>query len=496
MSDFPSPSAAGLTRRDWLRHGVGAASSLWALASAPSALGASSRTSEVPGFSRGHYASVPVEHTHERLRVRGSIPRELKGRHLRNGHNPKSDARPAFWFAGSGMVHGLRLADGQAQWYRNRWVDTPALHGAPLFRADHSLDLHASAAGTHVVAHAGRILALQEVNLPFEITPELATVGAHDFGGKLKANMTAHPKFDPATGEMVFISASPVDPCLTYHVVDRRGQLVHTEVVPGAGPSVMHDFALTPKHAVFFDTSVVFAPKSGLPFPYAWDERYPAKIGVLPRDRSKGGVKWISVAPYYAFHFSNAWDTADGRIIVEGTWWPEKAWNYTAKWVNGAPTDEPAVRHCRLARWEIDPAAGTARMRLLDDLSLDFVAIDPARATQEQRCTYGVAFPDASLKTAALVKFDHHSGRRQVHRLAPGLLPSEPSFAAGARARAEDEGWLLSFVSNLRTGRGELHILDATNLNKPAQAVVEIPSWVPAGVHGSWISDDELHPPR
>lgn len=482
---------ANLNRRDWMRLSAGAtASGLLALSPATSLLAA-----PVPSFSRGHYASVLTEHTHTRLQVRGSIPPSLKGRHLRNGHNPRAGASPKFWFAGSGMVHGLRLADGCAEWYRNRWVETPALHGAPLFRADHSLDLHASAAGTHVVAHAGRILALQEVNLPFELTPDLATVGAHDFGGRLKANMTAHPKFDPVSGEMVFISASPTAPCLTYQVADRRGELAHSEVVNGAGPSVMHDFALTQKHAVFFDTSVVFAPKSGLPFPYAWDERYPAKIGVLPRDRRQGGVKWIAVDPYYAFHFSNAWDTSDGRIIVEGTWWPERAWNHTARWVNGAATAEPAVRHCRLARWEIDPEAETARMRLLDDLSLDFPAIDPARATRAQRCTYGVAFPDGALKTAALVKFDSGSGQRQVHSFAPGLLPSEPSFAAGGGDRAEDEGWLLSFVSNLRTGRGELHILDATDLRIPAQAVVEIPSWVPAGVHGSWISDDELRQP-
>lgn len=488
MPGFSLNTDTNLTRRDWLRQGVGAtAGSMLALSPTANLMAA-----QPPGFSRDHYASVRTEHTHTRLQVRGSIPTSLKGRHLRNGHNPKAGVTPKFWFAGSGMVHGLRLADGRAEWYRNRWVNTPALQGAPLFRADHSLDLHASAAGTHVVAHAGRILALQEVNLPFELTPDLATVGVHDFGGRLKANMTAHPKFDPVSGEMVFISASPVAPCLTYHVANRRGELVHSETVDGAGPSVMHDFALTQKHAVFFDTSVVFAPKSGLPFPYAWDARYPAKIGVLPRDRRQGGVKWIAVDPYYAFHFSNAWDTADGRIIVEGTWWPKRAWDHTARWVNGAATDAPAVRHCRLARWEIDPTAGTARMRLLDDLSLDFPAINPARATRQQRCTYGVAFPDGALKTAALVKFNGDAGQRQVHSFEPGLLPSEPSFAAESDARAEDDGWLLSFVSNLKTGHGELHILDASDLRKPAQAIVEIPSWVPAGVHGSWIHDDEL----
>ncbi|HEY0497747.1 MAG TPA: carotenoid oxygenase family protein [Kutzneria sp.] len=111
-----------------------------------------------------HYAPVAEERTAEDLVVRGTLPPELDGRYLRNGHNPKPGVTPTHWFKGSGMIHGLRLRDGRAQWYRNRWVRTPLFEGT----ADGD-DLTASVAGTHVIEHAGRLLALQEANLPFEI---------------------------------------------------------------------------------------------------------------------------------------------------------------------------------------------------------------------------------------------------------------------------------------------------------------------------------------
>ena len=58
------------------------------------------------------------------LPVTGAIPTELVGRYLRNGPNPIGpvDMRTHHWFLGTGMVHGVRLRDGKAEWYRNRYV--------------------------------------------------------------------------------------------------------------------------------------------------------------------------------------------------------------------------------------------------------------------------------------------------------------------------------------------------------------------------------------
>ncbi len=75
-------------------------------------------------FLDGNFAPVSEEVTAFDLPVTGTIPAELTGRLLRIGPNPVTPPDPAtyHWFVGNGMVHGLRMRDGRAEWYRNRFV--------------------------------------------------------------------------------------------------------------------------------------------------------------------------------------------------------------------------------------------------------------------------------------------------------------------------------------------------------------------------------------
>jgi hypothetical protein len=76
----------------------------------------------LPFFRSGNYAPVPDELTAFDLAVEGSIPTDLNGWYLRNGPNPREAI--GHWFTGDGMIHGVRLENGRAAWYRNRWVRT------------------------------------------------------------------------------------------------------------------------------------------------------------------------------------------------------------------------------------------------------------------------------------------------------------------------------------------------------------------------------------
>ncbi len=69
-------------------------------------------------FLSGNFAPVKDEVVAADLRVDGEIPVELNGRYLCNGPNPASEVNPArhHWFVGDGMVHGLRLEEGQPRW--------------------------------------------------------------------------------------------------------------------------------------------------------------------------------------------------------------------------------------------------------------------------------------------------------------------------------------------------------------------------------------------
>lgn len=479
-----------LSRRQILRMASGLAAAT--VASSLTTFRSLAEGTGVPSFLTGHFRPVVAETTAFDLPVRGAIPTALAGRYFRNGHNPKSGENPGAWFYGAGMIHGLRIADGRAEWYRNRYVRTPALDGAPLFREDGSMDLTASAAATSVISHAGRILALQEVNLPFEVTSELETVGAYDFDGALKTMMTAHPRVDPRTGELLFFGNSPLPPYLTYHVADANGRLTHSEVIEGPVGSVIHDFAITENYVIWFDPNVTLNLGSGLHFPYTWDEGYPGKIGILPRDRTRGGIIWIDVDPYYVLHVTNAWENADGTITVECPHFDKASWSAASAFIEGVSGHGSLpVQGSRRSRWTIDPSQRSARFEIKDETTIEFPKINEAFTGRANRFAYAVSFPGPGQETCGLVKYDMQTDLAERLILPAGVYAGEPCFVPDPSGRAEDDGWLLSFVTDLRSDAAELWILDARDLRRPV-AAIEIPARVPAGVHGSWIDDRML----
>src|SRR5688572_16851702 len=138
-------------------------------------------------YLEGNFAPVTEEVTAFDLPVEGSIPDELRGLFVRNGPNPAVPPEGAYhWFVGDGMVHGVALQDGRALWYRNRWIRTEALaaatgQAAPAGPPDITIaDIELSPGNTHVLAHAGMLMAMCEVSLPIRLGPELETIGRHD----------------------------------------------------------------------------------------------------------------------------------------------------------------------------------------------------------------------------------------------------------------------------------------------------------------------------
>ncbi|MEV0199104.1 carotenoid oxygenase family protein [Nonomuraea sp. NPDC050691] len=446
----------------------------------------------------GHHGPVPDEIDAAGLPVEGALPPELTGRYFRNGPNPLPGTPSAHWFTGPGMVHGLRLRDGRAVWYRNRWVRTTAFtDGARFVRADGTFDHAAVPANTHVVPHAGRILALVETGFPYELTPELDTVGPCDFGGLLTGGMTAHPKEDPVTGELLFFGYGLVPPYLTYHRLSAGGRLVESREVEVPGPTMMHDFAITENHVVWLDLPVVFdmalaRGRGGMPF--RWDDAYGARLGVMPR--SGGPVRWFGIDPCYVFHVGNAYEDEAGRVVVDGVryrpeeftaFWPsiggpanEAPGSSAATAVASAPARAAATGSSRLHRWILDPASGAVKEEPLDDRPVEFPTHDDARTGRPHRYLYTAAGD-------AIVKHDLRSGSSAALELGPDLVPGEAVFVPAEGARGEDEGWLLSIVTD-RAGHGsELLVLDAADLSRTAS--VRLPRRVPAGFHGSWIPD-------
>jgi carotenoid cleavage dioxygenase len=479
------------------------------------------------------FAPVRQELTVTDLEVTGTIPEHLDGRYLRNGPNPISEVDPAtyHWFMGDGMVHGVRLRDGRAHWYRNRWIRTPEvakiLGEQPPTRR-RSAPLPAPGANTNVIAHAGRTLALVEGGVAnYELTDELDTVGPCDFDGTLPGGYTAHPKRDPESGELHAVSYFfGWGKKVRYSVIGTDGRARRTVDVQVTGSPMMHDFSLTEKHVVFYDLPVTFDPKQAtqasvpaplrtparlvlsaligrvhvpdpvtaalakaIPanggMPYAWDPHYPARIGVMPRDGGADDVRWFDVEPCYVFHPLNAYDSEEGAgnaVVLDVVRHPKMF----ATDFNG-----PNEGHATLDRWTVDLADGKVRESRLDDHPQEFPRVDERVVGRPHRYGYAVQTRPGTGADAAGTILKHDLARGQVSNrtFGPHHRASEFVFVPNAPDAAEDDGVLMGFVYDVTTDRSDLAILDAQTLE--TVAAVHLPARVPNGFHGNWAPTEE-----
>ncbi|RHW24867.1 carotenoid oxygenase [Nocardioides immobilis] len=474
-------------------------------------------------FLEGPFGPVSVEQTLTELPVTGTIPDHLDGRYLRNGPNPVAEVDPAtyHWFTGDGMVHGVRLRDGRAEWYRNRWVRTERVAqalGEPFSARPHRGGMDAIGPNTNVLAHAGRTLALVEGGVVnYELTDELDTVGACDFDGTIHGGYTAHPKRDPETGELHAVSYSFArGNTVQYSVIGTDGRARRTVDIEVNGSPMMHDFALTEKHVVLFDLPVTFDPRQaaeasvprllrtparlvlsaligrvrvpdpvvaavgrqstgGGVMPYRWNPRYPARVGVMPREGGASDVRWFDVEPCYVFHSMNAYDEGDS-VVVDVVRHPKMF----ASEFRGPVEDPPT-----LDRWTIDLNAGKVREERADDRAQEFPRVDERRLGRRHRYGYAVAADLRDLSNNTLLhRHDRVAGTSTTRSFGPGRLAGEFVFVESGPDAAEDDGVLMGFVYDAAEATTDLRILDAATLDDVAS--VHVPHKIPAGFHGNW----------
>jgi carotenoid cleavage dioxygenase len=453
------------------------------------------------GYLTGAFAPVDTEVTAFDLPVEGEIPAAIDGLLVRNGPNPIApDPATYHWFLGEGMLHGIELAGGSARSYRNRWVRTdrtagllgePAIPGQPTDTAIGQIT--GSVANTNIVAHAGRLLALVEVNLPTEVDCELTTRGRYDFGGSLRSSMTAHPHTDPVTGEMCFFGYDPLGPpFLRYHVADSSGEIVHNADIEIPAAPMMHDFAITATRSIFLDLPVIFdlALLGTRPFPATWKPECGARVGVMPRHGTNADVVWCEIEPCYVFHVLNAYDDLTSDAVVLDVCRYETMFDDDPHGIGG--------NAARLERWTISPSSRRVATEIVADLPVEFPRPDERLVGRKHSVGY-FAVPSfeqefAGAEAISLARIDVTSGAVELHDFGPGAVASEGVFVPASEDAGEGEGFVLTIVGDVAGERpSELVVLDATSFVAPPLARVQLPQRVPLGFHGNFVPRTSLY---
>ena len=495
-----------ITRRELLRQGALGGLALGALGATGGALlsacGSSSAapagaTGSTPttapgdtGGSRwwleGNFGPVRTETTSMDLSVTGTLPPGLTGVYVRNGSNPLQGVSP-HWFLGDGMVHGVRLDAGAATWYRNRWIRTGLFdHGGGL-GASGAPGGTATLANVSVVEFGGRTLALGEVGVPYALDPtDLSTVGPLSADGGGNGNMTAHPKFDPATGQMHSFGYGFTEPFLEYRVHAADGTLLTNQQVTLPRSVMMHDFAITGSDVVFLDLPVVFDlqgamrmvsdPASGA-VPYRWDPSAGARIGVMPLGGPTSAIRWVEIEPCYVYHTVNAVRQGGDVVLdvcrLDSTFGP-------------ASLASASTRH----RWTVGTSGAhlTFRDEVLDVPPADLPTIDARHRGRAWRHAWLAELTSSpgQVAFAGCQHIDMVTGRLDRWSPGPGRFSGEWLFVPDGPG--EGEGWVLAFVYDTASGRSDLVVLDALHVAGGPVAAVHLPVRVPYGFHAAFVT--------
>ena len=451
---------------------------------------------------RGNYAPIRMECDVPDLVVQGEIPSALQGSYYRIGPDPLFAPPGQYhWFGGDGMVHGFHIREGKVT-FRNRWVRTQKWQmereaGRALFNPLDPTQSEPSVAGkttdgvanTNILWHGGRLLALEEQHAPFEIDPlTLESKGSWDFGGALRGPMTAHPKVDPETGEMLFfgyMAKGMFTRDMSYHVVDAAGNLTRSVWFEAPYASMVHDFIVTRDYVVFpifpLSGSLERAQKGGPPL--AWEPELGTHVGVMPRDGGADDIRWMQTDPCFVFHPMNAY-VQDNLLIADMMQFEEAPLFPKA---SGGWTDKEKAK-ARLARWTIDLDAESLKREYLDDIVGEFPRLDERRAGLTYRYGYyaGTVGESPSKSQNAIVFHDHKTGQHAIWAPGGGDAVGEPVFVPRSAQAPEGDGWLIDLVYRAAENRSDLVVLDAQNVADGPIACAQLPHRVPFGFHGNW----------
>ena len=444
----------------------------------------------------------------------GEIPKDLDGVYLRNTENPVHAPLGRYHpFDGDGMLHQIEFRRGEAS-YRNRFVRTRGFHAEqeaegslwggladpvglskrPGFGAHGGLK---DSSSTDVVVHAGMALStFYQCGEGYRLDP----LTLEDLGIERWTpidGISAHPKVDETTGELLFFNYSKHAPYLHFGVVGADNQLKRYIPVPTPGPRLPHDMAFTENFAILNDMPVFWDAKLLERNIHAvrLHEGLPSRFALVPRAEGCGPIRWFEAAPTYVLHWLNAYEDGD-EVILDG-YFQE---NPTPQPRKDAP---PGFEHMlayldehsflpKLHRWRFNLKTGETTEERLCDRILEFGMINGRYAGRKYRYGYSTIPEPGWFLFRGFVKHDLETGETVDYLLPQGVYASEAPFAPRVDARSEDDGYLVTFLIDERNGTSECALLDAKNLAAGPVCRLALPHKISSGTHAVWAGREML----
>jgi carotenoid cleavage dioxygenase-like enzyme len=450
--------------------------------------------------------------------VEGEIPADLDGVYLRNTENPLHPSLKAYHpFDGDGMIHVVGFRDGTA-FYRNRFLRTEGFlaendAAGPLWaglaeppslsKRDDGWGARGrmkDASSTDVTVHRGVALtSFYQCGDLYRVDPFTGeTLGKESFNGRFPFDwgVSAHPKVDETSGEMLFFNYHKQAPYMHYGVVDDNDDLVHYVDVPLPGPRLPHDMAYTRNFAILND------------FPLFWDAELlkrdvhaarfhpdiPSRFGVLPRRGAATDIRWFEAEPTYVLHFVNAYEDGD-EIVLDGFFQddPAPADNGMGdKWQRAFRFLALDRMQTRLHRWRLNLTTGTVKEEQMSDSITEFGMINGGYAGGKYRYAYAATGKPSWFLFDGLVKHDLHTGAEERFAFGDGVYGSETAMAPRVGSAAEDDGYLVTLTTDMNADASYCVVFDAARVADGPVCKLRLPERISSGTHSTWAPGSEL----
>jgi carotenoid cleavage dioxygenase-like enzyme len=413
------------------------------------------------------------------------------------------------------MIHAMAFSDGRAS-YRNRFVRTkgfaaeqaageaiwaglaehPAKSRRPGWGAQGSLK---DSSSTDVVVHAGKALStFYQCGEGYRLDPlTLAQEGTEAW---VPADgVSAHAKVDEASGELLFFNYSKAAPYMHYGVVGADNRLKHYIPIPLPGPRLPHDMAFTKRFSILPDLPLFWDPEL-LPKGYhaaRFHRDLPTRFAIVPRFGQPEDIRWFEARPCYVLHWMNAYEEGD-EVVLDGYFqadpeppplegFPRKLGQMMAY------LDEHSMKP-RLYRWRFNLNTGAVKEGPLDDRILEFGSFNQQVAGEKGRYLYSTMARPGWFLFTGLVKHDLETGGSTTLEFGPNRYGSEAPFAPRVGAADEDDGYLVSFITDMDADLSECVLIDAKDVAAGPVCHIRLPHRISSGTHATWAPATALTP--
>jgi carotenoid cleavage dioxygenase-like enzyme len=467
--------------------------------------------------------------------IEGKCPTDVSGVYLRNTEQPTHKPLGNYYhpFDGDAMLHQIFLDGSGNCSYRNRFVKTDGfLQEQEACRAlwvgvsERDMSLAEKKKGwgaekklkdtssTDVVVHAGKVLTMwYRCGEPYRLHPEtLENLGKSKYFPA--DGISAHAKVDESTGELLFFNYTTKAPYMHYGVVSADEKLVHYVDIPLDAPKLPHDMCFSENYSILCDLATQFDKKlleKGI-FKNR-TSRKPCRFALIPRFGTTEQVQFFEVKTTFVLHFLNAYEkkNENGEDVVVMDGYRQCVYDggpnpHSPKHNNAWKNEVDKKYHkifpslggmdilmTKLWRWQFNLCTGKTEEGPLDNLPdrlTEFGIFNQAYAGKKYRYAYSTLLKPAWLLFTGIVKHDLENNSSIAYHCSPNRYCSEPAFAPRHNPKSEDDGYLVTYITDMEKNQSEVLLLDGLNLKVVCR--LRLPHRISSGTHACWCPKEFL----